>query len=114
MQSRMVKITLESDENILLCAPTGSDKTVVALLTIVREIEKHFMPNGLINIDEFKIVYIASVPSLVHEIAGIFSRRLNSFGLNVADITSVSHSTSEQINEAQLIVCTPETWDLIA
>lgn len=113
MQSRMVKITLESDENILLCAPTGNGTTFVALLTILREILKHMMPNGSINIDEFKIVYIAPVPLLVAQITEVFTIRLKPFGLNVANITNVSHLTCEQINEAQLIVSTPEAWDLI-
>jgi pre-mRNA-splicing helicase BRR2 len=67
----MIKSTFETDENILLCAPTvslnvyfflfylkGAGKTNVALLCILREIGKYIMSNDSINIDEFKMIYI--------------------------------------------------------
>ncbi|CAF1188389.1 unnamed protein product [Adineta steineri] len=113
IQSRMVKATLEGDENILLCAPTGAGKTNVALLCILREIGKHVMPDGTINVDEFKMIYIAPMRSLVQEVVGNFTKRLNPFGLKVAELTGDHQLSREQINETQLIVCTPEKWDII-
>ncbi|CAF3825762.1 unnamed protein product [Adineta steineri] len=113
IQSRMVKATLEADENILLCAPTGAGKTNVALLCILREIGKHVMPDGTINVDEFKMIYIAPMRSLVQEVVGNFTKRLNPFGLKVAELTGDHQLSREQINETQLIVCTPEKWDII-
>ena len=59
IQSRLYKTALESDENLLLCAPTGAGKTNVALLSILHEIGKHINMDGTINIDDFKIIYIA-------------------------------------------------------
>jgi len=113
MQSRMVKATLETDENILLCAPTGAGKTNIALLCILREIGKHVKSDGSINVDEFKIIYIAPMRSLVQEIVGNFAIRLNPYGLKVAELTGDHQLSREQINETQLIVCTPEKWDII-
>ncbi|CAF4288956.1 unnamed protein product, partial [Rotaria magnacalcarata] len=113
IQSRMVKAALESDENILLCAPTGAGKTNVALLCILREIGKHVMSDGTINVDEFKMIYIAPMRSLVQEVVGNFTKRLNPFGLKVAELTGDHQLSREQINETQLIVCTPEKWDII-
>ena len=126
----MVKAALESDENILLCAPTvrkniffsqiitrfifqGAGKTNVALLCILREVGKHVMPDGTINVDEFKMIYIAPMRSLVQEVVGNFTKRLNPFGLKVAELTGDHQLSREQINETQLIVCTPEKWDII-
>ncbi|CAF1520719.1 unnamed protein product, partial [Adineta ricciae] len=113
IQTRMVKATLESDENILLCAPTGAGKTNVALLCILREVGKHVMSDGTINVDEFKMIYIAPMRSLVQEVVGNFTKRLNPFGLKVAELTGDHQLSREQINETQLIVCTPEKWDII-
>ncbi|UJR08870.1 hypothetical protein I4U23_013125 [Adineta vaga] len=113
IQTRMVKATLESDENILLCAPTGAGKTNVALLCILREIGKHVMSDGTINVDEFKMIYVAPMRSLVQEVVGNFTKRLNPFGLKVAELTGDHQLSREQINETQLIVCTPEKWDII-
>ena len=67
-------MALNSDENILLCAPTGAGKTNVALLTILREIGKHINLDGTINTDEFKIIYIAPMRSLVQEMVMNFSK----------------------------------------
>lgn len=74
---------LEKDENLLLCAPTGAGKTNVALLTMMRELGKHINPDGTIRADEFKIVYIAPMRSLVQEMVGSFSKRLAPFNLKV-------------------------------
>ena len=113
IQTRMVKATLEGDENILLCAPTGAGKTNVALLCILREIGKHVMADGSINVDEFKMIYIAPMRSLVQEVVGNFSMRLKSYGLKVSELTGDHQLSREQINETQLIVCTPEKWDIV-
>ena len=50
---------MESDENLLLCAPTGAGKTNVALLSMLHEIGKHVNEDGTINADSFKIIYVA-------------------------------------------------------
>lgn len=40
---------------------------------MLREIGKHVNPDGSINGDEFKIVYVAPMKSLVQEMVGNFS-----------------------------------------
>ena len=46
----------------------------MALLCILREIGKHVMPDGSINVEEFKMIYIAPMRSLVQEIVGNFTK----------------------------------------
>ena len=65
---------LKTDENILLCAPTGAGKTNVALMTILREVSKHINLDGTISTSEFKVIYIAPMRSLVQEIVAKFSK----------------------------------------
>ncbi|KAK6638558.1 DEIH-box ATPase [Polyplax serrata] len=113
IQSRLHKTTLESDENVLLCAPTGAGKTNVALLCIMREIGKHVDPDGNINGDEFKIIYIAPMRSLVQEMVGNFSKRLSSYNLVVSELTGDHQLNRQQIQSTHIIVCTPEKWDII-
>lgn len=114
IQSKVCKATLETDENLLICAPTGAGKTNTALLCMMREIGKHVNPNdGRINVDQFKIIYIAPLKSLVQEMVGSFGKRLASFNLKVAELTGDQQLSKEQINETQVIVCTPEKWDVI-
>ncbi|KAG8221998.1 hypothetical protein J437_LFUL003378 [Ladona fulva] len=103
IQSRLQKAALESDENLLLCAPTGAGKTNVALLTMMREIGKHINPDGTINADEFKIIYVAPMRSLVQEMVGNFSKRLSSYNLTVSELTGDHQLTREQIQATQVI-----------
>nr|XP_022917935.1 putative U5 small nuclear ribonucleoprotein 200 kDa helicase isoform X2 [Onthophagus taurus] len=113
IQSRICKAALDSDENLLVCAPTGAGKTNVALLCMMREIGKHINDDGTINADDFKIIYVAPMRSLVQEMVGNFSKRLSSYNLTVSELTGDHQLTREQIAATQIIVCTPEKWDII-
>ncbi len=113
IQSQLSNVCLHSDENLLLCAPTGAGKTNVALLTVLREIGKHVDSDGLIKADQFKVVYVAPMKSLVQEMVGNFSKRLASYNIKVGELTGDSQMSKEQIAETQIIVCTPEKWDII-
>lgn len=113
IQSRLYKTALESDENMLLCAPTGAGKTNVALLTMMREIGKHINDDGTINTSEFKIIYVAPMRSLVQEMVGNFGKRLACYNLTVSELTGDHQLSKEQIAATQVIVCTPEKWDII-
>uniref|UniRef100_A0A3B3T1P8 U5 small nuclear ribonucleoprotein 200 kDa helicase n=1 Tax=Paramormyrops kingsleyae TaxID=1676925 RepID=A0A3B3T1P8_9TELE len=113
IQSKLFKAAMETDENLLLCAPTGAGKTNVALMAMLREIGKHINMDGTINVDDFKIIYIAPMRSLVQEMVGSFSKRLASYGITVAELTGDHQLCKEEINATQVIVCTPEKWDII-
>ncbi len=54
IQSIVFNTAYHSNENLLVCAPTGAGKTNVALLTIVHEIKQN-IENGLIRKDKFKV-----------------------------------------------------------
>lgn len=113
IQSRLSKAALESDQNLLVCAPTGAGKTNVALLAMLREVGKHINPDGSINVDEFKIVYIAPMRSLVQEMVGSFTKRMEKYKLVVSELTGDTQLSREQLNATQIIVCTPEKWDVV-
>ncbi|KAM5170739.1 U5 small nuclear ribonucleoprotein 200 kDa helicase [Mantella aurantiaca] len=113
IQSKLFKAAMDTDENLLLCAPTGAGKTNVALMCMLREIGKHINVDGTINVDNFKIIYIAPMRSLVQEMVGSFSKRLSTYGITVAELTGDHQLCKEEINATQIIVCTPEKWDII-
>lgn len=52
----------------------GAGKTNVALMAMLREIGKHINMDGTINVDDFKIIYIAPMRSLVQEMVGSFGK----------------------------------------
>ena len=114
IQTRCYPSAFEDDGNMLICAPTGSGKTNVAMLAMLREIGKHRDPEtGEINLDAFKIVYIAPLKALVQEQVGNFGKRLEPYGIRVSELTGDRQLTKQQIADTQIIVTTPEKWDVI-
>ncbi|KAI1628248.1 Sec63 Brl domain-containing protein [Exophiala viscosa] len=114
IQSKCYPSAFGDDGNMLICAPTGSGKTNVAMLTILREIGKHRNPEtGEIMLDDFKIIYIAPLKALVQEQVGNFGKRLEVYGIKVSELTGDRSLTKQQIADTQVIVTTPEKWDVI-
>jgi pre-mRNA-splicing helicase BRR2 len=114
IQSACFPQAFNDDGNMLICAPTGSGKTNVGMLTILREIGKNRNPEtGEINLDAFKIVYIAPLKALVQEQVGNFGARLKEYGITVSELTGDRQLTKQQIADTQIIVTTPEKWDVI-
>jgi pre-mRNA-splicing helicase BRR2 len=114
IQSACFPQAFQDDGNMLICAPTGSGKTNVGMLTILREIGKNRNPDtGEINLDAFKIVYIAPLKALVQEQVGNFGNRLKPYGITVSELTGDRQLTKQQIADTQIIVTTPEKWDVI-
>jgi activating signal cointegrator complex subunit 3 len=54
IQSVVFETAYNTNENLLICAPTGAGKTNIALLTIVHTIRQH-IENGVIKKDAFKV-----------------------------------------------------------
>ena len=114
IQTKCYPCAFKDDVNMLICAPTGSGKTNVAMLTILREIGKHRnAETGEIMLDDFKIVYISPLKALVQEQVGNFGKRLESYGIKVSELTGDRQLTKQQIADTQMIVTTPEKWDVI-
>ncbi len=113
IQSKIFDAAFKGTENLLVCAPTGAGKTNIAMLTIMNQVGLNKRPDGEINIDAFKIVYIAPMKALVAETVGNFSQRLEPYGITVRELTGDVHLTKAEIDAAQVIVTTPEKWDVI-
>lgn len=114
IQTKCYPSAFEDDGNMLICAPTGSGKTNVAMLAMLREIGKHRDPKtGEIDLDSFKIIYIAPLKALVQEQVGNFGKRLEHYGIKVSELTGDRQLTKQQITETNVIVTTPEKWDVI-
>ncbi|KAL9003427.1 MAG: hypothetical protein Q9188_003696 [Gyalolechia gomerana] len=114
IQTKCFPTAFENDRNMLVCAPTGSGKTNVAMLAMLREIGRHRNEStGEIMLDDFKIVYIAPLKALVQEQVGNFGKRLEPYGVKVSELTGDRQLTKHQIADTQVIVTTPEKWDVI-
>ncbi|XP_020102625.1 DExH-box ATP-dependent RNA helicase DExH12-like [Ananas comosus] len=112
VQSKVYNTALFTPENILLCAPTGAGKTNVAMLTILHQIGLH-MKDGVPDNTKYKIVYVAPMKALVAEVVGNLSHRLKSYNIVVKELSGDQTLTRQQIEETQIIVTTPEKWDIV-
>ncbi|KAK1376812.1 U5 small nuclear ribonucleoprotein helicase [Heracleum sosnowskyi] len=113
VQSKVYDTALFSAQNLLLCAPTGAGKTNVAMLTILQQIALNRNEDGSFNHSNYKIVYVAPMKALVAEVVGNLSNRLKHYGVKVKELSGDQTLTCQQIEETQVIVTTPEKWDII-
>uniref|UniRef100_A0A182QHM2 Activating signal cointegrator 1 complex subunit 3 n=1 Tax=Anopheles farauti TaxID=69004 RepID=A0A182QHM2_9DIPT len=112
IQSVVYPAAYNSNENLLVCAPTGAGKTNVAMLTIVHTI-RQFVDQGVIHRDQFKIVYVAPMKALAAEMTSNFGRRLQPLGIAVRELTGDMQLTKAELQQTQMIVTTPEKWDVV-
>ncbi|MBW0471061.1 hypothetical protein O181_010776 [Austropuccinia psidii MF-1] len=117
LQSAVYPIAYKTNENMLVCAPTGAGKTDVAMLTILRAISQYGglnsdnLAKGLRN--DFKVIYVAPMKALAAEIVTKMSKRLRWLGMVVKELTGDMQLTRKEINSTHFIVTTPEKWDVV-
>ncbi|OAE30033.1 hypothetical protein AXG93_3893s1430 [Marchantia polymorpha subsp. ruderalis] len=112
IQSRIFPTAYNSNENLLVCAPTGAGKTNIAMIAVLHEIGQHFK-YGVLQKSEFKVVYVAPMKALAAEMTSAFGRRLQPLGVVVKELTGDMQLTKRELEETQMIVTTPEKWDVI-
>lgn len=121
MQSLLFQVAYHTSENMLISAPTGAGKTDAAMLTILNAIAKNITPEPtedneitdfIVDTSAFKIIYVAPMKALAAEITEKFSKRLSWLGIQVRELTGDMHLTKAEIVKTQIIVTTPEKWDV--
>ena len=107
IQTQLFHILYHSDTPVLLGAPTGSGKTTVAEIALLRMKKQN--PNA-------KCVYIAPLKSLAREKLKEWSKRLGAPPLKwkVLELSGDTSHDSYALNNSDVLICTPEKWDLIS
>ncbi|RDW88705.1 hypothetical protein BP6252_00737 [Coleophoma cylindrospora] len=108
VQSKCFGPVYQTDDNVVVAAPTGSGKTALLELAICRLIRT------CTESVDFKIVYQAPIKSLCSERARDWTKKFENFGLIVAELTGDTTANQMSIvRNASIIVTTPEKWDSI-
>ncbi|KAJ5101298.1 hypothetical protein NUU61_003520 [Penicillium alfredii] len=122
MQSLLYDVAYKTNENMLICAPTGAGKTDAAMLTVLNAVGKNTVPNPLeepdatefaVQVEDFKIVYVAPMKALAAEVTEKLGKRLAWLGIQVRELTGDMQLTKREIVDTQIIVTTPEKWDVV-
>lgn len=107
IQTQLFHVLYHTDEPVLLGAPTGSGKTIVAELALLRMKNKN---------PKAKCVYIAPLKSLARERLKEWKKRLGGEPLRwkVLELSGDTHHDKRTLQNADVLVCTPEKWDLVS
>ncbi|KAB0393671.1 hypothetical protein E2I00_008791, partial [Balaenoptera physalus] len=107
IQSKAFDDLLYTDRNFVICAPTGSGKTVLFELAITRLLMEVPLPWSNI-----KIVYMAPIKALCSQRFDDWKEKFGPIGLNCKELTgdTVMDDLFE-IQQAHIIMTTPEKWD---
>ncbi|XP_028173539.1 probable ATP-dependent DNA helicase HFM1 [Ostrinia furnacalis] len=126
VQSRVIEDALYSDKSLVVCAPTGSGKTVVfemAIVQLLMEIENNN------SAEDFKIIYskypyllyfslyfilkVAPVKALCTERLTEWYSKFTRLGLLCIEVTGDTDVDFTQLQAYKIIITTPEKWDML-
>ena len=105
VQSKCFPTAYNSDDNLVVSAPTGGGKTAILEMAICRLI------HGF-NTDQYKIVYMAPTKSLCSERYRDWQAKFVALDLNCAELTGdTDQGQLRSVQSASIVITTPEKWD---
>jgi activating signal cointegrator complex subunit 3 len=107
IQTQLFHVLYHTDTPIFLGAPTGSGKTIVAELAVLRM--KRLYPKGI-------CVYIAPLKSLARERLKEWRSRLGAAPLKwrILELSGDTSHDRSALERADILICTPEKWDMVS
>ena len=109
VQSKVFDDVMYSDTPVVVASPTGSGKTVIFELAIIR-----LLLQAKVALNKIKIVYMAPLKALCYERHADWEEKFNQFGLKSIQVTGDSTIDDyAAIRNSNIIMTTPEKWDSI-
>lgn len=106
MQTQIFHTLYHTSENVLLGSPTGSGKTIACELAMWWAFREK--PGS-------KVVYIAPMKALVRERVKDWAKRITGpMKKKLVELTGDNTPDTRTINDADIIITTPEKWDGIS
>ncbi|XP_058487783.1 probable ATP-dependent DNA helicase HFM1 isoform X1 [Solea solea] len=107
VQSKALDDVLYTDKNFVACAPTGSGKTVLFELAIIRMLMETAEPWR-----DVKAVYIAPIKALCSQCFENWTKKFGPLGLTCKELTGDTEIDNFfEIQDSHIILTTPEKWD---
>ncbi|XP_028448259.1 probable ATP-dependent DNA helicase HFM1 isoform X4 [Perca flavescens] len=107
VQSKALDDVLYTGKNFVACAPTGSGKTVLFELAIIRLLMQTPEPWR-----DVKAVYMAPIKALCSQCFENWKKKFGPLGLNCKELTGDTEIEDFfEIQDSHIILTTPEKWD---
>lgn len=107
VQSKVFDEVMYTDRPLVVCAPTGSGKTVIFELAVIR-----LLVNCEGGLSTAKVVYMAPMKALCSERFTDWSTKFGLFGLRCKEVTGDSELDDlYELQSVHVIMTTPEKWD---
>uniref|UniRef100_A0A3P9NQ28 Probable ATP-dependent DNA helicase HFM1 n=1 Tax=Poecilia reticulata TaxID=8081 RepID=A0A3P9NQ28_POERE len=107
VQSKALDDVLYTNKNFVACAPTGSGKTVLFELAIIRLLMETQEPWR-----DVKAVYMAPIKALCSQCYDSWSKKFGPLGLTCKELTGDTEIDDLfEIHDSHIILTTPEKWD---
>ncbi|KAH9742364.1 DExH-box ATP-dependent RNA helicase DExH17 [Citrus sinensis] len=115
LQSECFPVCFGSEVNMVISAPTGSGKTVLFELCILRLLSRFISEGRFVHIKgTLKTVYIAPSKALIQEKLRDWNQKFGSWGINCLELTGDNeYYSTRNIQEADIILTTPEKFDAV-
>lgn len=113
VQSLVYKTVLDTNKPIVVSAPTGSGKTGVFELAMIRMIME--CERRPVDFGPAKIVYLAPTKALCSERREDWSKKFNSFNIQCHELTSDMETVInfKNLQKSCILLATPEKWDSV-
>lgn len=113
MQSESFDIIYGAEESCVISSPTGSGKTVLFELAIIKLLDKKLNYNDN-DIKNSKILYMAPTKALCTERHEDWRKKFQPLNCTVGLLTGdSSFSELDSVKRSDIIICTPEKWDAL-
>ncbi|KAL9131211.1 MAG: hypothetical protein Q9217_000813 [Psora testacea] len=98
-------VTLNSNHNLVVSAPTGGGKTAILEMAICRLVAGF-------QTDQYKVVYMAPTKSLCSERQRDWQAKFATLDLQCAELTGdTDNAHLRSVQSANIVITTPEKWD---
>lgn len=106
IQTQTFQSLHKTDDNVLLCAPPGSGKTICGEFAVLRMLATQ---------PQARCVYVAPTPAIAAERLRDWKRRFEGvMRVPVVALTGESTTDLKLLKEGVIIVATPEQWDVMS
>lgn len=107
IQTQVFPVLYNTDDNVLVAAPTGSGKTICAEFAVLRMLQKGEAGG--------RCVYIAPVEALAKERLRDWESKFGrTLGVRVVELTGETATDMKLLEKGQIIISTPERWDVLS